>query len=130
MLFMLVLMLTIPAREASAGAVLKLGDILVAEPATASISVVDPATGVKTITSRAVCCRRRTRPSVLRSRWTVTLSSLTENRADSRESRDWSQSVLSQGGHFRDPWAIAIDKDTGYIYVADSGYDNDRPDDQ
>ena len=28
---------------------------------------------------------------------------------------------------FRDPWAIAIDNDTGYIYVADSGYDNDRP---
>jgi hypothetical protein len=37
------------------------------------------------------------------------------------------QSVQSQGGHFRDPWAIAIDKNTGYIYVADSGYDNDRP---
>ena len=37
------------------------------------------------------------------------------------------QSVLSQAGLFKDPWAIAIDKETGYIYVADSGYDNDRP---
>ena len=37
------------------------------------------------------------------------------------------QSVLSQGGQFRDPWAIAIDKITGYIYVADSGYNNDDP---
>ena len=37
------------------------------------------------------------------------------------------QSVLSQGNHFRNPWAIAIEKNTGYIYVADSGYDNDRP---
>ena len=32
-----------------------------------------------------------------------------------------------KAGIFSDPWAIAIDHITGYIYVADSGYDNDRP---
>ena len=128
MLFMLVLMLTIPAREASAGAVLKLGDILVAEPATASISVVDPTTGAKTITYQGGLLSPANKAIgvalgldgyiivVHRERGLIRIDPLTGD-----------QSVLSQGGQFKDPWAIAIDRDTGSIYVADSGYDNDRP---
>jgi len=48
----MIVMVTGVPTGAAAGVVLKLGDILVAEPGTASISVVDPVTGTKTLISQ------------------------------------------------------------------------------
>ena len=112
---------------AGAGVVLKLGDILVAEPA-GIISVIDPSTGAKTVIAQGGLLSSAFKTVgvafapdgdvivVRRDIGLIRVNPVTE-----------SQSILSQGGLFRDPWAIAIDKVTGYIYVADSGYDNDRP---
>ena len=113
---------------AGAGAVLELGDILVAEPA-GIISVIDPSTGAKTVIAqggllaqgsfRTVGVASAPDGNVIvahRNIGLIRVNPVTE-----------SQSILSEGGLFRDPWAIAIDNVTGYIYVADSGYDNDRP---
>jgi hypothetical protein len=120
-------LICVPAG-AAAGVVLKLGDILVAEPGTASISVVDPATGGKTIISQGglLSPEDKTVAVALASDGDI----ITVHRMNGLirvNPATGTQSVLSQGGHFRDPWAIAIDRVTGYIYVADSGYDNDRP---
>jgi hypothetical protein len=52
LLITMIVMLMGVSTEAAAGVVLKLGDILVAEPGTASISVVDPVTGTKTLISQ------------------------------------------------------------------------------
>ena len=114
--------------DASAGQVLKLGDILVAEPGTSSISVIDAATGVKTVISQGGLLLPHNKTIgvalaldgdiivVHRLTGLIRVNPVTG-----------AQSVLSQGGLFKDPWAIAVNEDTGYIYVADSGYDNDRP---
>ena len=112
---------------AGAGAVLELGDILVAEPA-GIISVIDPSTGAKTVITQGGLLAHSFKTVgvasapdgnvivVRRDIGLIRVNPVTE-----------SQSILSEGGLFRDPWAIAIDNVTGYIYVADSGYDNDRP---
>jgi hypothetical protein len=122
-----ILMLAAAPMNAS-GQVLKLGDILVAEPGAAAVSMIDPASGTRTILSQgglllpahktvAVALARDGDVIALhRTSGLIRVNPVTG-----------AQSPLSQGGHFRDPWAMAIDKDTGYIYVADSGYDNDRP---
>ncbi len=112
---------------AGAGVVLKLGDILVAEPA-GIISVIDPSTGAKTVITQG---------GLLASAFKTVGVAFAPDGDVIVVRRDLglirvnpvtgSQSILSQGGLFRDPWAIAIDNVTGYIYVADSGYDNDRP---
>ena len=80
MLGVMILMLTVTATQTSASVILKLGDILVAEPTTSSISVVDPATGVKTVISQGGLLEPEARPSVLHSRWTVTLLSPIDER--------------------------------------------------
>ncbi len=128
LLITMIMMLVGAPTGAAAGVVLKLGDILVAEPGTASISVIDPATGAKTVISQGGLLSPPNKTVgvafapdgdvivVHRTTGLIRVNPVTEQ-----------QSILSQGGLFRDPWAIAIDKDTGYIYVADSGYDNDRP---
>jgi hypothetical protein len=51
-LLILAIVLTGVPAAAMAGVLLKLGDILVAEPGTDSISVVDPSTGEKTVISQ------------------------------------------------------------------------------
>jgi hypothetical protein len=116
------------ASPNAAGAVLKLGDILVAEPGTSSVSVIDPATGARTVISQGGLLSPANKTVgvalgvdgyvIVVHRFTglIRVNPVTG-----------AQSILSQGGLFRDPWAIAINKDTGDIYVADSGYDNDRP---
>ena len=113
--------------QAAAAPALKLGDILVTEPGSAAISVIDSATGVKTVISQG---------GLLSPSWKTIGVALALDGDVIAVHRltglirinvaTGAQSILSQGGLFRDPWAIAIDKDTGYIYVADSGYDNDR----
>ena len=115
-----------PIQAADAQA-LKLGDILVTEPGSAAISVIDSATGVKTVISQG---------GLLSPSWKTIGVALALDGDVIAVHRltglirinvaTGAQSILSQGGLFSDPWAIAIDKDTGYIYVADSGYDNDR----
>ena len=123
----IVTLMCLPAG-ADAGVVLKLGDILAAEPAISSISVIDPVTGAKTVIAagalltpdhKAVGVAFAPDGDIIVAHRTAGL--IRVNPATG------GQSIVSQGGHFRDPWAIAIDKNTGYIYVADSGYDNDRP---
>jgi subtilase family serine protease len=123
----IVMLMCLPTG-AAAGVLLELGDILAAEPATASISVIDPGTGAKTVIAagglltpehKAVGVAFAPDGDIIVAHRTVGL--IRVNPATG------GQSIQSQGGHFRDPWAIAIDKNTGYIYVADSGYDNDRP---
>jgi hypothetical protein len=125
-LIMMILVLT--ATSATASGAVKLGDILIAEPGTASISVLDPATGVKTVISQGgLLSPEHTSIAVAlaldgdiivasRTRGLIRVNPVTG-----------AQSVLSQGGHFRDPWAIAVNKDTGDIYVADSGYNHADP---
>jgi hypothetical protein len=112
---------------AAGAVVLELGDILVAEPA-GVISVIDPSTGAKTVITqgdllahsfRTVGVAAAPDGSVIVVHRSIGL--IRVNPATG------SQSILSEGGLFRDPWAIAIDNVTGAIYVADSGYDNDRP---
>ena len=95
----------------SAGANLKLGDILVIEPGTASVSVVDPVTGTKTIISsggllspahKAVAVALAADGDVVvvhRETGLIRVNPVTG-----------SQSVLSQGNHFRDPWAVAVEQ--------------------
>jgi subtilase family serine protease len=123
----IVMLMCLPTG-ATAGVVLKLGDILAAEPATSSISVIDAVTGAKTVIAagalltpdhKAVGVAFAPDGDIIVAHRTLGL--IRVNPATG------GQSIVSQGGHFRDPWAIAIDKNTGYIYVADSGYDNDRP---
>jgi hypothetical protein len=112
---------------ASAGVALELGDIIVVEPI-GIIRVIDPATGAKAIVAQGGLLGSDSRTVgvafapdgdlivVRRDVGLIRVNPITEN-----------QSILSQGGLFRDPWAIAIDHVTGYIYVADSGYDAARP---
>ena len=114
--------------ESAEGVVLKLGDILVAEPGTASVSVIDPSTGVRTVISEGelLSPMHKTVGAALALDGDIivvrrTLGLIRVNPVTGE------QSVLAEGGLFRDPWAIAVDRNTGYIYVADSGYDNDRP---
>ena len=109
-------------------ATLKLGDILIVEPGTSSISVIDAGTGAKTFISGGGLLSATYKVvgvavaldgdviAVVRDRGLVRINPGTG-----------AQSILSEGGHFKDPWAIAIDRTNGSIYVADSGYDNDRP---
>ena len=128
LLITMIVVLTGVPTGAAAGVVLKLGDILVAEPGTASISVIDPATGTKTVISEGglLSPEHKTVAVALAPDGDV----IAVHRAAGLirvNPATGGQSVLSQGGHFRDPWALAVDKNTGYIYVADSGYDNDRP---
>lgn len=116
------------STPAAAGVLLRLGDILVAEPGTARISVIDPTTGVRTVISEGgllgpvnktvgvALARDGDIIALHRSTGLIRVNAATGG-----------QSILSQGGLLRDPWALAIDKNTGYIYVADSGYDFDRP---
>ncbi len=128
LLITIIMMLMGLPTAAAAGVVLKLGDILVAEPGAESISVIDPSTGIRTVISQGGLLSPSHKTvgvafapdgdviAVHRDTGLIRVNPVTE-----------SQSILSQGGLFRDPWAIAIDNVTGYIYVADSGYDNDRP---
>lgn len=127
-LIVTILMLTAVASQAWAGVNLKLGDILIAEPGTSTISVVDPATGVRTVISsegllspanKAVAVALATDGDLIVVHREVGLIRVNPVTG--------AQSILSEAGFFRDPWAIAINKNTGDIYVADSGYDNDRP---
>lgn len=120
-------LLTVASR-ASAGVNLKLGDILIAEPGTSSISVVDATTGARTVISvggllapanKAVAVALATDGDLIVVHRAVGLIRINPVTG--------AQSVLSEAGFFRDPWALAINKNTGDIYVADSGYDNDRP---
>jgi Concanavalin A-like lectin/glucanases superfamily len=116
------------AASASAGVVLKLGDIIYVSPGGVNISVIDGVTGDKTVISDG---------GFLAPEWLTVGAALALDGDIIAVHRvnglirinpvTGSQSILSQGGLFRDPWAIAIDKDTGYIYIADSGYDNARP---
>ena len=127
MVLMLPLLL-LSATPGSAQVVLKFGDILVAEPGTSSIAVVEPATGAKTVISQGGLLDPANKTIgvalgldgdiivVHRLIGLIRVQPLTG-----------AQTILSQGGFFKDPWAIAINKNTGDIYVADSGYDNDRP---
>ena len=128
LLITMIMMLTGVPTAAAANVVLKLGDILVAEPGTASISVIDPATGVKTVISQGglLPFEHKTVGVAFALDGDVIVVHRTGGLIRVNPATGV-QSVLSQGGHFRDPWAIAIDHNTGYIYVADSGYDNDRP---
>ena len=104
-----------------------MGDILVAEPGNAAISVVDPATGQRTVISqggllsmnRVVGVAYAPNGDVIVVHRMTGLIRVTPATG--------AQTVLSTGGNFRDPWAIAINEDTGDIYVADSGFDHDRP---
>lgn len=116
------------AASASAGVVLKLGDILYVAPGGAMVGVIDAVTGDKTVISDG---------GFLGPEWMTVGAALSLdgdvivvhriNGLIRVNPISGAQSILSQGGLFRDPWAIAIDKQTGYIYVADSGYDNGRP---
>jgi hypothetical protein len=123
----IVMLMCLPTG-AAAGVLLKLGDILAMEPGAASVSVIDPVTGAKTVVAgggllspehKAVGVAFAPDGDLIVVHRTAGL--IRVNPATG------AQSIQSQGGHFRDPWAIAIDKNTGFIYVADSGYDNDRP---
>ena len=128
LLITMIMMLTGVPTAAAASVVLKLGDILVAEPATASISVIDPATGVRTVIVQGglLPFEHKTVGVAFAPDGDVIVVHRTGGLIRVNPATGV-QSVQSQGGHFRDPWAIAIDHNTGYIYVADSGYDNDRP---
>jgi len=128
LLITMIVILTGVPTGAAASVVLKLGDILVAEPATASISVIDPATGVKTVIAQGglLPFEHKTVGVAFAPDGDVIVVHRTGGLIRVNPATGV-QSVQSQGGHFRDPWAIAIDRTTGYIYVADSGYDNDRP---
>ena len=128
LLITMIVMLAGVPTGAAASVVLKLGDILVTEPGTASISVIDATTGMKTVIVQGGLLSPAHKTigvafapdgdviAVHRANGLIRVNPATGE-----------QNVLSQGGHFKDPWAIAIDKNTGYIYVADSGYDQDRP---
>jgi hypothetical protein len=113
---------------AFAAPTLKLGDILVAEPATASISVVDPATGHKTLIAQGGLLAPANKAVGVALALDGDLFVVHRETGVIRLNPvSGVQSVLSQGGLFRDPWAIAVNHVTGDIYVADSGYDHDRP---
>ncbi len=127
-LVMAMALLTLTSSLAAAGVTLKLGDILVAEPGTSTISVIDPVTGTKTVVSqgglldpahRAVAVALALNGDVIVVHRTTGLIRINPVTG--------AQSILSQGGFFKDPFAIAISKDTGEIFVADSSYDHDRP---
>src|SRR5918994_3961675 len=128
LLITMIVMLTGVPTGAAAGVVLELGDILAAEPATASISVIDPATGMRTVISQGglLSPEHKTVGVAFAPDGDVIVVHRTAGLIRVNPATG-AQSVQSQGGHFRDPWAIAIDKNTGHMYVADSGYDNDRP---
>ncbi len=124
---MLVMLAGAPTGSADA-AVLKLGDILAVEPGVSSISVIDPVTGAKTTISQGglLLPAHKTVGVALAPDGDViavhrTIGLIRVNPATG------TQNILSQGGYFKDPWALAIDRDTGFIYVADSGFDDDRP---
>ncbi len=122
------LMLTVPSTRASAQVVLQQGDILVAEPGTASISVIDPATGTKTIIAQGGLLsppNKAVGVALAADGDVIVVSRLAGLIRVNPATGD--QSILSEGGLFRDPWALVINRVTGDIYVADSGYDNDRP---
>jgi hypothetical protein len=70
LLIPMVLAFTSWPTSAFAGATLTLGDILVAEPGTDAISVVDRNTGQKIRLRKAGSWRLRTRPSASRWPWT------------------------------------------------------------
>ena len=116
------------SAPAAGGVLLHLGDILVAEPGTASISVINPSTGARTVITQGgllLPVNKAVGVALARDGDVIVvhreLGLIRVNPASG------AQSLLSQGGLFKDPWALAIDKNTGDIYVADSGYDNDRP---
>ena len=128
LLITMVVMLAGAATGSADAAVLKLGDILAVEPGAASISVIDPVTGTKATLSQGglLLPAHKTVGAALAPDGDVIAVHRTTGLIRVNPARG-SQSILSQGGYFRDPWALAIDRDTGYIYVADSGYDEDRP---
>ena len=127
-LLILAIALTGVPAVATAGVLLKLGDILVAEPGADSISVVDASTGAKTIISQGGLlspAHKTVGVALARDGDVIVVHRQAGLIRINPATGD--QSIHSQGGLFRDPWAIAIDRVTGDIYVADSGYDNDRP---
>jgi len=127
-LLLVAMMVILITPGVSAGANLKLGDILVAEPGNESVSVVDPVTGTRTMISSGGLLSPSHRSVVVAlapDGYVIVVHR--ENGLIRVNPVTGAQSVLSQGNHFRDPWAIAIEKDTGDIYVADSGYDHARP---
>ncbi|HWM44269.1 MAG TPA: hypothetical protein VNP36_17665, partial [Burkholderiales bacterium] len=127
-LFILAMVLTGVPAVATAGVLLKLGDILVAEPGTDSISVVDASTGEKTIISQGgLLSPAHKTVGVALGRDGDVIVVHRQAGLIRINPATGAQSIHSGGGLFRDPWAIAIDRVTGHIYVADSGYDNDRP---
>jgi len=124
---MIVMLMAVPTG-ATAGVVLKLGDILVPEPGTASLIVVDATTGAKTVVAtEGLLSPPHKTISVAFAPDGDVIAVHRLGRLIRVNPATGVQSVLSQAGYFRDPWAIAIDKNTGAIYVADSGYDQDRP---
>jgi hypothetical protein len=128
LLITMVVMLAGAPTGSAAAAVLKLGDILAVEPGAASISVIDPVTGTKATLSQGglLLPAHKTVGAALAPDGDVIAVHRTTGLIRVNPATG-SQNILSQGGYFRDPWALAIDRDTGYIYVADSGYDEDRP---
>jgi hypothetical protein len=117
----------VPAK-AFAGVTLKLGDILLMETGRATLTVVDATTGVKTtITSGGLLLPVHKSIGVAlaadgdiivvhRLVGVIKINPITGV-----------QTLLSSGGLFKDPWSVTVNKTTGDIFVADSGYDQERP---
>jgi hypothetical protein len=126
--FALFVTFAIASTSAFADVALKLGDILVAEPGNAAISVVDPSTGARTVISQGglLSPMHKTVGVALAPNGEVIVVHRLTGLIRVNPATG-SQTILSTGGHFADPWAIAINQDTGDIYVADSGFDQDRP---
>jgi hypothetical protein len=116
-----------PSR-ALAAPTLKVGDVLVAEPATASIVVVDRTTGQKTVISQGglLAPVHKSVGVALAVDGTIIVAHRVTGLIRVHPVTG-AQTVLSQGGLFKDPWAVVVNQITGDIYVADSGYDFDRP---
>jgi sugar lactone lactonase YvrE len=104
------------------------GDVLVAEPATASIVVVDRTTGQKTVISQGglLAPVHKSVGVALAVDGTIIVAHRVTGLIRVHPVTG-AQTVLSQGGLFKDPWAVVVNQITGDIYVADSGYDFDRP---
>ena len=128
LLITMLVMLAGASTGSADAATLKLGDILAVEPGVPSISVIDPVTGAKTTVSQGglLLPAHKTVGVALAPDGDVIAVHRTSGLIRVNPATG-GQNILSQGGYFRDPWALAIDRDTGYIYVADSGYDEDRP---
>src|ERR1700741_3532203 len=92
------------ARNVSAGVVLKLGDILVIEPGSAVVAVIDPATGVRTeITSGGFLLPSHKSVGVALDRDGDIIVVHRLQGIIRVNPVSGSQTVLSQGGFFKDP---------------------------